>query len=260
MSFTFKKSFLRANPEIEVQIAAHAHEIRQWNEREKRAAQDAKNPNIPDIERWVTCPKPDAPNGWVASAVDENGDANYTIENDDPTPEDLLPLRKDELVAKLRAAEAEAHNALLPSNKRPLRQIVTQDILTRDTAAREELVAENEKTIFAAFDDYNAKVVEVNNTEIGLLTKLAAKMGMADDPRGAAIAAIPKPEPKLIDVEAEVAARRSAEDAAVVEENARINATEAAINRAVAQALHDIEDLTVDNVGYYQLPDLTKQG
>jgi hypothetical protein len=260
MPFTFKKSFLRANPDIEVQIAAHAHEVREWNEREKRVAQDAKNPNIPDIERWAPCPFPDAPNGWVASAVDKDGNADYQVENDDPTPEDLLPLRKDELVAKLRSAEAEAHNAVLASNKRPLRQMVAQDIATKDAETRNAVVAENEKAITASFDAYNAKVVEVNNAEIGLLTSLAAKMGITDDPRAAALAAIPKPDPKLLDVEAEVAARRSAEDAAVVEENAKIQASEAAINRAVAQALHDIEDLTVDTVDYYQLPDLTKQG
>jgi len=259
MTFSVKKSFVRENPGFELAVAAHAKELTDWIAREKRVAEDAKNPSIPDVERWVSCPKPEAPNPLVASAVDENGIAIYVVEDDDPTPEQILAIKKQDLARRLLQAESEARNAVLPVNKRPLREMMASDIAAADLLRSQQVASKVEAKFREDIQKYSDRVAAIVGNGPGIVTRAAAKVGIIKDPVAEAASSVPRPELQVVDVKKEVAALRTPEENDFLEENLRIEAVDVAISRNAAQALHDIEDLTVDTVDQYQIPDLNKQ-
>jgi len=260
MSFSIKKSFLRANPGFEVQAAAHAHEVREWLERERRVAEDAKNPNVAEIERWVSCPAPQAPNSVVASAVDELGNVVFEIEDDDPPAEEVLRSKKKNLEMLLRSAEASARSSVMSQNKRPLHQIKVEEIAAADDVLRQQLVAGAEQSSMILVDAYEEKAARVRGENVGILAALAAKIGVSEHPVLKKLADLPKPQFPTVDFAEDVRAIRPPEDTALLDLNESMLAAEAAITRAVAVALSDIDDLTTETVDDYKIPDLTKQG
>lgn len=260
MPFSVKKSFLRNNPLFESAVAAHAKELKDWIEREKRVAEDMKNPNTTDADRWVSCPKPESPNEWVASSVDENGNVSFDVVDDDPTPEEILGAKKTALINELQSAEDSAHNEVFPINKRPFLGIQVADIGKADQALRARMIAAASEKFTADFDAYNGEVERISSSKRGILASAAAKIGISEDPRISEIQALEKPKLVELNIEDDLAKLRTDDENRVLAENQRIQAEDENISRNAARSLHEIEDLTVETIDQYRIPDLKRQG
>jgi hypothetical protein len=153
----------------------------------------------------------------VEAAVNENDVADYEVVNDDPTPMQVLQSKKNDLLRAVSAAEAAAIAAIVPLGKRRALNLRENDIREADAKLSAEL------------------------SKQGVIRTIAKATGLS----------------ATVDVGAEIDRRRAPEDTKhlleQVERRRRINETE----RAAAQAHHDIEDLTLETIDSWQLPDFT---
>jgi hypothetical protein len=134
---------------------------------------------------------------------------DYEIENDDPTPDQVLASKKSALIHKITVAENAALDlSQLPVGKRRAANLKENDIVSADGEIRKDIAK-------------------------GLSPADALK----------------------VDFDAEVVKRRDPKDTQhLADQKARRDAVDA-IMRKGAQAMSDVEDLTLDNIDNYQAPD-----
>ena len=150
----------------------------------------------------------------VERAVDENDEVNFEVLDDGPTAAELLATRKAALMHEVSIAENRAIDAIVPAGKRRLFNLRESDIRMADAAKAKALAASNS----------------------GLLKKVAGRTMT--------------PEQMAARIEAE----RPLEDTALLRAQEERGARIEAIQRAAAQAHHDIEDLTAETIGGWKLP------
>lgn len=150
----------------------------------------------------------------VERAVDENDEANFEIIDDGPTPEQRLAARKAELLSEIMRAEQDAIARIVPPGKRRLFNM------------RESEIREAE----------GAKLAQIAASQRGILKKLT----------GAAMSAE--------DIAETIAAERSPDDTAHLLAQQDRQRRIAEIERIAAQAMHDVEDLTLETVQSWEMP------
>jgi hypothetical protein len=154
----------------------------------------------------------------VESAVNENDEADYLIVDDGPTPQQLLRSKKDLLLVQTSEAEQQAILAIAPYSKQRLMSFREADIRKADKAFLDTL------------------------QKPGLIAKAASAVGITQP----------------IDFAAAVEKQRPAQDTEFLATQAANRLKIEAIQRAAAQAHSDIEDLTLDNIDAWKMPDFTK--
>lgn len=144
-------------PNFELQVAAYAHDLRNWRAHMARVEQDKQNPDLPDIERHMAHPRPLAPPA-VEIAVNENGDADYQIVDDGPTPGQVLVEKKRRLMQAVSIAEGLAIAGVCPLGKRRLFNIHETEILAADAEFAAGLQGSLWKRAIGAQSDITAEI------------------------------------------------------------------------------------------------------
>lgn len=154
----------------------------------------------------------------IMAAVNENGEPDFELVDDSPTPEATLAAKKADLFARLTVAENAALEQAVPHRKRRLLDITENDIRTADA-----------KRMSDAMSRYNAIAGTKSKEETALRAKLS-------DPD--ALHAAERPPEHQRFMEEQAARKKRCDD----------------IARIAAQASSDIEDLTIETIDSYQLP------
>lgn len=217
MTHPILKSVINAIPDFAVRAAAHALEMRHWRAHSARVKTDAKNPDLPAIDRHVGYPAP-SEHPIVMSAVNEADEVDFEVVDDGPTPEQLLRARKNELLAAVSRTEHGAIDAVIPPGKRRMLDMRETDIRAAD-AERATLLR--------------------NSEQGGGLLGAFRRATSADD------------------IGAMMAEQRPAEDTAHLDQQASRRERISAIERIAAQAHHDIEDLTAETIGAWVMPNFS---
>jgi len=152
----------------------------------------------------------------VMASIDAGGAINYKIINDDPSDDHVLAAKKAVLLQRVAQAADAVIAAISPAAKRPLANIRENEILQAD-ATRMKVIMDSQKGILPA---------------IGIGSKTPAEM------------------------QAEVAKARPVTDTNFLQDQAEQRQKTDAISRAAAQAMSDIEDLTLQNVDAYVMAPL----
>jgi hypothetical protein len=213
MTTRIARSAIRDPDAFAVEVAAFAHEHRNWTAHMERVKHD-EDRGVTGIERHAPYPRP-LHHQLVMDAVNEHGQPDYEIFDDGPSASQVLQSKKTGLLAEVSCAEAAAIAALVPAGKRRLLNMRAQKIREDDR-------------------DRYAKAAEARS---GLLTKL---MITSIDPA---------------DLAADVEAMRPAADTAFLKEQDEIKRKIDAIEQSAAQAMHDIEDLTIDTIDRWTMPE-----
>jgi hypothetical protein len=179
-------------PDFEVMVAAHAAEMKAWRAHMRRVSADSAN-GITGIDRHMAHPAPSS-HPLVATAVDENDDANYEIVDDG---QQLLARRKNALMAQVAESQQAAIDNIVPRGKRHLYNLREEEI--RQAAAPR-----------------------------GIAGKVAQAIGFGSQVSDA--------------------------DAQFLDDQKNRSDRIAVVGRIAAQAMHDIEDLTIDTVDGWTLP------
>lgn len=170
---------------------------------------------VTGIEKHMGHPRP-MEHELVEAAVNENDEMDYEIVDDGPTPDQVLRGRKDDLLAEVARAEHAALETIAPAGKRRLLNIRHDDIRTADRGRALKILQNRSK-----------------------LSKAATAVGLLDP----------------IDIDAEVAKMRPAEETELLEQISIREQRFAVVQRLAAQASHDIEDLTIDSINDWKMPD-----
>jgi hypothetical protein len=150
----------------------------------------------------------------VERALDENDEVSFEVVEDGPSAAEQLAARKAELLSEVTNAENKAIDAIVPPGKRRLLNLRESEIRAADQAKMVALIASNS----------------------GVLKKL---MGNSMSPA---------------DISARIEADRPEDDTALLKAQEDRRARLEAIERAAAQAHHDIEDLTAETIGSWKFP------
>jgi hypothetical protein len=150
----------------------------------------------------------------VERAVDENDEVNFEVVDDGPSAAELLAARKAALLSEVSIAETKAIDAAAPPGKRRLFNMREAEIRAAD----------------------QAKSVALSANNPGFIKRL---FGIVLDDKKIA---------------AKIEAERPIEDTKHIQAQAERRARIEAIERAAAQAHHDIEDLTAETIGSWKLP------
>lgn len=285
---TIPRSLLAGIPDFDVLASAHAHNMRAWRAHMARVkADEVADPPIPPRERHAAYPQPSA-HPLVAAAVDENDEVAFEIIEDGPTPQQVLAARKAQLLREVSAAEHAAKSAVAPIGKLRLFAMREDDIRRAEAEQAKRLAAEHSSAVealmadhAAALDSYvsgiseeqarHAERVAAARDKIaatpapGMLSRTAVALGLKDPPDPVPLPVLAPPPPPPVppslppppDIAGLVAEARSSEDASHLEDQQRRRGRIAAIERAAAQAHHDIEDLTVETVDFWPMPDFS---
>lgn len=127
------KSEVSAISNFDAAVARHAAFVREHVAHMARVEADRKN-GIKGLAKHQPYPAPIA-HPVVARAVDRDGNANYKIEDDGPTPEQELARKKTELIFSLSVAEKSASEAIWPLGKQR-RDILRQSDIRKADEAR----------------------------------------------------------------------------------------------------------------------------
>jgi hypothetical protein len=217
--------------DFDATVNNYAAELQLWHEREAAIAKQGKLPPRPEWSDMIGEENPAATftlksKEWqakrlahihpvkkpidhpdVVAAVNDAGEVDYTIVDDDPTDDEVLRAKKDALLQQASVNEQAAINlALPPFGKRRMLQMRESDIQSADAKVAKSL------------HDANANASPA------------------------------------VDVAAEVAKRRTPDDTAFLNDRAAARAKVDAIQRKSAQVMSDVEDLTIANIGAYQIP------
>lgn len=227
-----------------VAAQAYSHEVKSWKAHMQRVKDDEgkERPQPPNINDFVSMnggeqvidqasfdaariayenslanfhqpyPAPLA-HPLVQSVLDENDEPDFEIEDDGPTPEQVLAGKKNELRGRLGLAEQETINAIVPAGKRRSYAYRENDIRQKDAAVAEKF-------------------------QKNILKRAASAMGIIDD------------------INTEVTKARSSEDAQHLADQEDRRQKIAAIERRAAEVNHSIEDLTLDTIDKWQMPEL----
>lgn len=236
MTYRIAKS--QAFPGFDVAVAAHAKEMRDWRAQENIATEHDGKPDIHPMDRYEHRQRPTA-DYRVVEAVNEMDAVDYEIFDDGPTPEQMLAVKKMNLLSAVSSAEEASICSIIPPGKRRQFNIRENDIRAADAKKAQEIVAKNEATL-------QAKYAEIASR--GLIAKAATALGLKSEAE----------EVKLLDPQFEIERVRSASDSQHLQDQADRAAKIESIQRAAAQAHSDVEDLTIDTVDAYQVPDFTK--
>jgi hypothetical protein len=221
MTQKINKSAMAGIPDFGPRVAAHAHEMRQWRAQMKNAAEHKVNPPAAAIDMYVERPMP-REDHVVESAVNEKDEADFEIVDDGPTPTQMLQAKKNALLHKLAQAEHEAGVAIFPNGKRRMAGLRRENIEAADKARIDKLIQELKS--FGLVDKVLKRHVEVVE--------------------------------KLKDPDKLHAQERPPEDHAFMVEQNQVQQKLRSLMRWGAQVMSDIEDLTIDNVDAWIMPDL----
>jgi hypothetical protein len=201
-------------PTFEVEVAAFAHEMRNWRAHMKCVADD-EHSGVTGIDKHWPLQRPST-HPTVETAVNENDAADYEILDDGPTPAQVLAAKKSELMGRVSAAEQAAIAAVVPPGKRRLFNLRENDIRNADAE----------------------RAAKITEQQRGILASISSAIGVGN----------------AVDMAADVEQQRPADDTRHLEEQAERRRRIAEIERVAAQAHHDIEDLTIDTVDSFQIP------
>lgn len=204
-------------PDFELDVANFAEAMRSWRDHMGRVSLDASN-GVTGLERHVAYPRPVAP-ALVDAAVDEDGNADYRIVDDTPSPEETLPLRKQQLLDQVSMAELTAIEKVAPRAKQRWLMFQEQEIRGRDLAIVKGIVAK----------------------ETGMLNAVKKAAGFKSKSSD--------------EIAKAVNDARSGDDQELL---ARVKAQRAkieAIQRIGAKAHAEIADLTVDTIDKWKMPE-----
>lgn len=137
-------------PEFELAVAEFAEAMRNWRAHMKRVKQD-EDAGVQGIERHVAYPRPIA-SELVDRAVDENGNADYKIVDDGPSPEQVLAQKKSVLLAMIQEAERDAGEKIVPYAKRRLFMMRESAIRNADVTLAAEMKRRKKGRIGKAWD------------------------------------------------------------------------------------------------------------
>ena len=194
--------------------AAASHAVEMKAWREHMARVKQDEKNDVPIERRRVAYPRPRAHPMVERAVDENDEVNFEVLDDGPTAAELLATRKAALLNEVSIAESKAIDAVIPAGKRRLFNLRESDIRAADAA----------------------KALALAASKSGLLKRVT---GGAMSPEQMA---------------AQIGAERSLEDTAHLRAQEGRRARIEAIERAAAEAHHDIEDLTAETIGGWKLP------
>jgi hypothetical protein len=203
MTVKILKSSIAAFRDFEVQVAAHAAEMKNWRAHMARVKSDDAS-GVTGIERHWPLVRP-AAHPLIESAVNEKDEVDFELVDDGPTPEQILRQKKDQILHEICRLEQSAIADIVPVGKRRLMNLQENSILTAHAARVSE------------------------NTD-GIIKAAASALGLRQAP------AMPTDDAKFV---AEQSERRR-----------KIVSIEA----AAAQAMNDIEDLTLDNIDAWTMP------
>lgn len=86
-------------------LDVHKATLKDWQDHMRRVGTDALDAKVKPQDRHVPYPRPAAP--LLIEKVIQGG-GNYTVKDDTPTPEELLPAQKQTLLKSLNEAQAVA--------------------------------------------------------------------------------------------------------------------------------------------------------
>lgn len=153
----------------------------------------------------------------VAGAVNENDEADYQIVDDGPSQDQILRMKKNHLLGAVHQAEVAAIEAIVPAGKRRYLNLIENDIRAGDAK----------------------RALELLTRKVGLGAKVG--LGRAKTPQ---------------ELSVEVDKTRPPAHQKHLDEQQVRNSKISAISEQAAKAQHDIEDLTLDNIDAWQLPEL----
>lgn len=204
-------------PEFELEVAQFAESMRNWRDHMGRVSLDESN-GVTGMQKHVGYPRPVAKD-LVDAAVDEDGNPDYEIVDDTPSPEETLPLRKQQLLQAVSIAENAAIEKVSPRAKQRWLNIQEQEIRGRDLAIVKGIIAKESGMLNA-------------------VKKVAGFKSMSSD-----------------DIAKTVNAARSDEDHVVLATVKSQRAKMEAIQRVAARAHSEIYDLTVDTIDNWKMPE-----
>ncbi len=210
----------QVSQDFELAVANYAQAMREWRAHMKRVEADAKN-GVEGIEKHEPYARPYAPE-LIDAAVDEEGNPDYEIVDDGPTPEQILVAKKSVLFQAVLQAEAAAGEKIVPTGKRRLFNLQESSIYESDAKLAADLRKKKKGRIAKVWDAALGKDVDAVAVEEADIR-----------------AARPKKDTDHLDAQA---GRRE-----------KLNA----LAMKSAQALADIQDLTADNVDAWKMPDFT---
>jgi hypothetical protein len=236
MTFKVLKSQM---PEgFEAAVARHAQEMQRWRAQEERVAAD-KKAGVKGDKIHMAYPRPSA-HPLVRDSVNESDVADYEIVDDGPTPEQILANKKVKLIAWIMAAEQAAIRVVVPLGKERAWNLRLSDINQADAAARQKITSDIIQAASAAADKKTGGILSATAVAVGLKKPV--------------VVVAPKP----IDIEAAVVSARPAADTAFLADNTARQQKVDAIQRAAAQMMSDVEDLTATNIDSWKMPDFPK--
>lgn len=217
MTVKIKKSLLDAAPDFGATVAAHAHAMSAWRAHMARVQQDSKDPGIPPLQRHQPYDQPHA-HELVERAVNESDEVDYEVEDDGPDAATILRAKKNELFSRVYHAEVAAIEKVAPMAKRRFQNLIENDIREEDAKRGAEAFKE----------------------KVGLLS--AVGLGRSKTP------------PEVLD---EVAKSRKPSHQKHLDEQDARRSKIRSIEVKAAQAQNDIEDLTIENIDAWVMPDFT---
>lgn len=216
MTYRISKTVLERCDLGDFAARAAAHAVAMKDWRAHMAlVKNDEDKDVPAIERHMPFPRP-IEHELVEAAVNERDEMDYKVVDDGPTPDQVLQEKKSQLLLAIAHAETAALETIVPAGKRRLLNMQHNDIRAADM-------------------ERAAKIVEGR----GKMAKAVTAVGLISAP----------------DLEAEVAKARPAEETEQLDRHAEREKKFAAIHRAAAQAAHDVEELTPDNIDSWKAPD-----
>lgn len=202
---------------FDVAVAAFAKDMSDWREQEKKATEHDGKLDIPAAHRWVHRKRPSA-DPRVMRCVNDSDVADFEIVDDRPSADDILMEKKNRLFSAVSGAEMKAIRSIVQPGKQRRFALWQLDIEASDARKRVELKPSAVKKIAVS---------------------VAASVGLMDE----------------IDTEAEVVKQRPPADTQFLQDQAIRQAKIETITRAAAQMHSDIEDLTLDNIDAWKMPE-----
>lgn len=201
-------------------VTSYASELAEWKAHMARVASD-KAAGVPKERAFAPYPAPVSdPN--VMRAVDADGNPNYQIIDDSPTPDQILENKKVDLITKVRMAEQNAVTRIVPRGKRR-----AFDFRQNDITAADEVRA--------------TALLQAQPGPTSIVSEWLAKVGIG-------------PHKDQGKAEADSVAQRPPQDTQFLADQATRQAKIRAIEHAAAQMESDIEDLTTSNIDSWSMP------
>lgn len=219
MSAKIPRSLVQGmSPDFATQAATFAVAMKEWRAHMARVKKDEAN-GVIGIDKHLAYKRPSA-HPLIEKAVNEKDEIDYEIFDDGPSPEQVLAVKKNELMGAVNLAELVAVRSIVPVGKIRILNLKETEIRAKDSAVIAKMTAKQN----------------------GLLNSVAA-------------AAKIKKQITNDDIAAAVISSRTAHENEFISSQERSRLTIEAIGRVAAQAHSDIEDLTLDTIDAWRMPD-----